>query len=160
LTLYQKTDFTLSSPDNQITHRINAVFYYSGLFFDGIIDNPLVATTLMGAINVLACYVSLLLMDRCGRRTLIMWSSAGMFFSCVLIVLSLLGYFEKTVALVAVALYLTFFELGLGPIPVSSASYVHEMTIVSMKHRLTAIYLLISRSSLQRCLTANMSQLQ
>ena len=76
-----------------------------------------------------------------------MWSSAGMFFSCVLIVLSLLGYFEKTVALVAVALYVTFFELGLGPIPVSSASYLHEMTIVSMKHRLTAIYLLISRSS-------------
>jgi len=56
---------------------INAVFYYSGLFFDGVIDNPLVGTTLMGAINVVATYIALLLMDRCGRRTLIMWSSAG-----------------------------------------------------------------------------------
>lgn len=27
---------------------INAVFYYSGLFFDGVIDNPLVGTTLIG----------------------------------------------------------------------------------------------------------------
>jgi SP family facilitated glucose transporter-like MFS transporter 3 len=98
---------------------INAVFYYSGLFFDGVIENPLVGTTLMGAINVLATYVALLLMDRCGRRTLIMWSSAGMFVSCIVIVISLNGYFSDTVALAAVASYVCFFEIGLGPIPVS-----------------------------------------
>mmetsp|Transcript_16787 Transcript_16787/g.30486 ORF Transcript_16787/g.30486 Transcript_16787/m.30486 type:complete len:668 (-) Transcript_16787:260-2263(-) len=96
---------------------INAVFYYSGLFFDGVIDNPLVGTTIVGAINVLACYIALLLMDRCGRRTLIMWSSAGMFCSCVVIVLALLGYFSKMVAIGAVASYVSFFEIGLGPIP-------------------------------------------
>ncbi|KAL7533654.1 hypothetical protein ACHAXR_005368 [Thalassiosira sp. AJA248-18] len=96
---------------------INAVFYYSGLFFDGVIDNPLVGTTLIGAINVLATYAALLLMDRCGRRTLLMWSSAGMFLSCVVIVLALLGYFSKMVALGAVASYVSFFEIGLGPIP-------------------------------------------
>ena len=100
-------------------HRINAVFFYSGLFFEGTIDNPLVGTTLIGAINVLATYVALFLMDKCGRRTLIMWSSAGMFVSCVVIVLSLVGYFSKMVALVAVASYVSFFEIGLGPIPVS-----------------------------------------
>ena len=96
---------------------INAVFYYSGLFFDGVIDNPLVGTTLIGAINVLATYVALLLMDRCGRRALIMWSAAGMFASCIVIVLALLGYFSKIVALGAVASYVSFFEIGLGPIP-------------------------------------------
>lgn len=99
------------------SHRINAVFYYSGIFFNGVIDNPLVGTTLIGAINVVATYVALLLMDRCGRRTLIMWSSAGMFVSCIAIVLALLGYFSKTVALGAVASYVSFFEIGLGPIP-------------------------------------------
>jgi len=98
---------------------INAVFYYSGLFFDGVIENPLVGTTLMGAINVLATYVALLLMDKCGRRTLIMWSSAGMFLSCIVIVVSLNGYLSDTVALAAVASYVCFFEIGLGPIPVS-----------------------------------------
>jgi len=96
---------------------INAVFYYSGLFFDGVIENPLVGTTLMGAINVLATYVALLLMDKCGRRTLIMWSSAGMFVSCIVIVISLNGYFSNMVALGAVASYVCFFEIGLGPIP-------------------------------------------
>ena len=96
---------------------INAVFYYSSLFFDGIIENPLVATTLMGAINVAATYLALILMDRCGRRTLVMVSSGGMFVSCVFVVLALLGKFEKIVALLAVASYVTFFELGLGPIP-------------------------------------------
>ena len=99
--------------------RINAVFYYSGLFFDGVIDNPLVGTTLMGAVNVLATAVALLLMDRCGRRTLIMWSSAGMFLSCIVIVLALLNVFSKTVAIAGVASYVAFFEIGLGPIPVS-----------------------------------------
>lgn len=96
---------------------INAVFFYSGLFFDGVIDNPLVGTTLIGGVNVLATYVALLLMDRCGRRTLIMWSSGGMFLSCVVIVSALLGYFSKMVALGAVAVYVVFFAIGLGPIP-------------------------------------------
>lgn len=104
-----------------IVFRINAVFYYSGLFLNSVIENPLVGTTLMGAINVLATYAALLLMDRCGRRTLIMWSSAGMFVSCIVIVLALLGYFDKMVALGAVASYVTFFEIGLGPIPVSTS---------------------------------------
>ena len=67
--------------------------------------------------NVLAVYAALLLMDKCGRRSLILWSSGGMFFSCVVIVLSLLGYFSNILALVAVNVYVTFFELGLGPIP-------------------------------------------
>lgn len=96
---------------------INAVFYYSGLFFEGVIDNPLVGTTLMGAVNVIATAGALLLMDRYGRRTLIMWSSAGMFLSCLVVVLALLNYFSKTVAIAGVGAYVTFFEIGLGPIP-------------------------------------------
>jgi len=56
---------------------INAVFYYSNTFFDGVIDNPLLGTTIVAAVNVLATYVALLLMDRCGRKTLILWSSGG-----------------------------------------------------------------------------------
>ena len=97
---------------------INAVFYYSGLFFDGIVDNPLVGTTIIGFINVLATFVALLLMDRCGRRTLIMWSAGGMFLSCIVIVMSLMGYFSSNyVALLGVGSYVSFFAIGLGPIP-------------------------------------------
>lgn len=96
---------------------INAVFYYSTSFFEGIIDNPLVGTTIVGVVNVLATYAALLLMDSCGRRTLILYSSGGMFVCCVVIVLSLLGYFQNIIALVAVNAYVSFFEIGLGPIP-------------------------------------------
>jgi SP family facilitated glucose transporter-like MFS transporter 3 len=96
---------------------INAVFYYSTSFFDGVIENPLIGTTIVGLVNVLATYVAMFLMDRCGRRTLILWSSAGMFLSCIVIVLSLLGYFNNILALVAVNAYVIFFEFGLGPIP-------------------------------------------
>jgi len=86
-------------------------------FFEGVIDNPLVGTTIVGAVNVLATYVALLLMDRCGRRTLILWSAGGMFFSCIIIILSLLHYFSNIFALLAVNAYVSFFEIGLGPIP-------------------------------------------
>ena len=96
---------------------INAVFYYSTSFFDGVIDNPLVGTTIVGAVNVAATYVALLLMDSCGRKSLILWSSGGMFLSCVVIVLSLLGYFNNIMALLAVNVYVSFFEIGLGPVP-------------------------------------------
>jgi SP family facilitated glucose transporter-like MFS transporter 3 len=96
---------------------INAVFYYSTDFFEGIIDNPLVGTTLVGAINVIATYAAMLLMDSWGRRTLILISSGGMFLSCGIIVLALLGILNNLYALFAVNLYVTFFELGLGPIP-------------------------------------------
>ena len=42
---------------------INAVFYYSTMFFDGVIENPLVVRTLVMAVNAVATYLALLLMD-------------------------------------------------------------------------------------------------
>ncbi|KAL3909113.1 MAG: hypothetical protein SGILL_008217 [Bacillariaceae sp.] len=96
---------------------INAVFYYSTSFFEGIIDNPQVGTTIIGGVNVAATYAALLLMDSCGRKSLILWSSGGMFLSCIVVVLSLLGFFNNILALVAVNFYVCFFEIGLGPIP-------------------------------------------
>lgn len=96
---------------------INAVFFYSTSFFEGVLDDPLVGTTIVGFVNVVATYAALLLMDSYGRKSLLLWSSAGMFLSCVVIVLSLLGLFGNIMALLAVNVYVTFFEIGLGPIP-------------------------------------------
>lgn len=96
---------------------INAVFYYSTTFFQGVISDPLSGTTLVGAVNVVATYIALLLMDSCGRRILVLVSSGGMFLCCIFLTLTLLGYFENFVALIAVNIYVTFFEIGLGPIP-------------------------------------------
>jgi len=96
---------------------INAVFYYSSIIFKDVISDPLVGTALVGGVNVVATYIALLLMDSFGRRTLILWSTGGMLLSCVILVLSLLNYFSKMTALIAVNMYVTFFEIGLGPIP-------------------------------------------
>lgn len=97
---------------------INAVFYYSTMFFDGVIDNPLLGSVVVAGINVGATYVALLLMDRCGRRQLILWSCMGMFWSVVVIVFGMKGVFGSSyVALVAVMSFVSFFEIGLGPIP-------------------------------------------
>jgi SP family facilitated glucose transporter-like MFS transporter 3 len=112
---------------------INAVFYYSTSFFEGVLDNPLVGTAIVGFVNVLATYAVLFLMDRCGRKTLILYSSGGMFLSCVVIVLSLLGIFGNMTALLAVNAYVIFFEFGLGPIPWLLCSEMFDGTYLGAK---------------------------
>lgn len=96
---------------------INAIFYYSNSFFVGIIDNPLVGTTLVGVINVVATYVALQLMDSTGRVPLLLWSTGGMLASAVVVTLTLLGFVPNVVAVIGVMSFVTFFEIGLGPIP-------------------------------------------
>lgn len=58
--------FVILHAAQQLT-GINAIFYYSNSFFVGIIDNPLVGTSLVGVVNVVATYVALQLMDKTGR---------------------------------------------------------------------------------------------
>ncbi|KAL7551100.1 hypothetical protein ACHAWF_014335 [Thalassiosira exigua] len=96
---------------------INAVFYYSTMFFEGLITNPLLGTAIVGGVNVAATYIALLLMENSNRRTLILWSSGGMLISSIALVLCLLGYFSSMASLFFVIAYVSFFEIGLGPIP-------------------------------------------
>ena len=70
---------------------INAVFYYSTSFFQGIISNPLLGSTLVAFINVVATYIALKLMDNTARRTLILWSAGGMIVSTAFIIAAILG---------------------------------------------------------------------
>ena len=96
---------------------INAVFYYSTMFFEGVISNPLLGTTLVAGINVVATYVAIVLMDQCGRRALLTISASGMLVGVVFITFALYGLVPKLIALAAVMMYVAFFEVGLGPIP-------------------------------------------
>mmetsp|Transcript_36100 Transcript_36100/g.71861 ORF Transcript_36100/g.71861 Transcript_36100/m.71861 type:complete len:603 (-) Transcript_36100:15-1823(-) len=96
---------------------INAVFYYSTAFFDGLLENPLLGTCLVNLVNVVATFVAMKLMDHAHRRTLLLWSSGGMLLSALLLTASSLDYAPKIIALFAVMLFVTFFEIGLGPIP-------------------------------------------
>lgn len=97
---------------------VSAVFYYSTSLFDGIIANPLVGTAFVGAVNVLFTYIALFLMDRYQRRTLLLYSIGGMFFSCLLLVLSQAGVVGGNyLAVLSVNVFVAFYEIGTGPIP-------------------------------------------
>lgn len=96
---------------------VSAVFYYSSTFFEGVIDNPLQGTTIVALVNVLATYLAMKLMDSTNRRTLILWSSGGMLVSTLFIMAALLEVIPKYLALLAVMAFVSFFEIGLGPIP-------------------------------------------
>ena len=84
------------------------MFYYSTTFFEGVIDNPLLGSTLVAAVNVLATMLATVLMDSNGRRQLMVISAGGMFMSTVGIIMALLGAVPKLVALGA------YLGLGLG----------------------------------------------
>lgn len=105
---------------------INAVFYYSTGFFENAnFANPYLGTVLCGAVNVVATGVAVDLMDRAGRRPLLILSAVGMTVSSLLLTgallrsqvapeqAALMGYIQVA----GVLAYVAFFEFGLGPIP-------------------------------------------
>ena len=99
---------------------INGVMFYANSFFTRVgLENPLVGTTLVGIINVISTGVALLLMDRIGRRPLLLWSSLGMLISGLLLTLALMSVFpySSIMSVVFMMSYVWFFEIGLGPIP-------------------------------------------
>lgn len=96
---------------------INTVFYYSTMLFEGVIDNPLLGTAIVGGANVAATYVALLLMENTNRRILILWSATGMLISSVALTICLLGFFSNLSSVFWVILFVSFFEIGLGPVP-------------------------------------------
>jgi Sugar (and other) transporter len=104
-------------PIAQQLSGINAVFYDSTLFFNGVIANPLTGTIVAFAVNVVATLLALALMDRLGRKTLLALSAGGMALCCFVLTLSLQGILPPLLTVACVLLYISFFELGLGCIP-------------------------------------------
>lgn len=96
---------------------INAVFYYSTMFFEGVLADPALGSALVAGVNVVATYVAIVLMDRRGRRELLMWSAGGMGASTLVLTAALLGLVPTAASLAAVCAFVSFFEIGLGPIP-------------------------------------------
>ena len=111
---------------------INVVFYYSTSFFEGFIDQPLVGTTFIGAVNVIFTYVALLLMDSCMRKSLLLWSIGGMLLANIVLILSHMGIFHNYVAVGAVNAYVAFYEIGMGPIPWLVIAEMFEMKYVAV----------------------------
>lgn len=105
---------------------INAVIFYSAAIFKaaGSTLDPAIATIIIGVVQVVMTYASSLLVDRAGRRILLLISDAIM-----AVCLGSLGYYfylqegGKDVSnigllpLLSLAVFIIVFSIGFGPIP-------------------------------------------
>ncbi|KAI8361686.1 major facilitator superfamily domain-containing protein [Mortierella sp. GBAus27b] len=97
---------------------INGLIYYSTTFLGNVFGdgNSKYITVGVSCCNLLATLASVFLIDRTGRRTLLLVSLAGVALSSLLLVAG--AYADVGVlVVVAVFLYTAFFAVGLGPIP-------------------------------------------
>jgi len=101
---------------------INAVVYYStSVFRSAGIASDVAASALVGAANVFGTAVASSLMDKQGRRSLLITSFGGMAASMLLLSLSFtwkaLAPYSGTLAVLGTVLYVLSFSLGAGPVP-------------------------------------------
>ncbi|XP_058087129.1 plastidic glucose transporter 4 [Magnolia sinica] len=101
---------------------INAVVYYStAVFRSAGIASDVAASALVGASNVFGTAIASSLMDRQGRKSLLIISFTGMALSMLLLSLSftwsVLAPYSGTLAVLGTVLYVLSFSLGAGPVP-------------------------------------------
>ncbi|KAF9083314.1 Solute carrier 2, facilitated glucose transporter member 2, partial [Mortierella sp. AD031] len=97
---------------------INGLIYYSTTFLGDVFGagNSKYITVGVSCCNLLSTLTSVFLIDRTGRRTLLLISFAGVSFSSILLVIG--AYCDVGIlVVVAVFLYTAAFAIGLGPIP-------------------------------------------
>ncbi|XP_010916426.1 plastidic glucose transporter 4 isoform X1 [Elaeis guineensis] len=101
---------------------INAVVYYStSVFRSAGIASDVAASALVGASNVFGTAIASSLMDRQGRKSLLITSFTGMAASMLLLSLSfswkVLAPYSRILAVLGTVLYVLSFSLGAGPVP-------------------------------------------
>ncbi|XP_052181656.1 probable plastidic glucose transporter 2 isoform X2 [Diospyros lotus] len=100
---------------------INAVFYFSSTVFRSAGVSSNLANIFVGVANFLGSIIALILMDKLGRKALLMWSFFGMAISMALQVaaaglpLSSSGGFYLSVG--GMLLFVLTFAVGAGPVP-------------------------------------------
>lgn len=121
---------------------INAVIYYAPSImasagFDGA-QAQLVATVGIGVVNVVMTIVAMLLVDRLGRRPLLILGFLGAALSLAVIALAvqLEGAGAATAAFAGLLLYISFFAVSLGPLP---WLYMSELFPVRLRSRGMAV---------------------
>jgi MFS family permease len=103
----------------QIT-GINTIIYYSPeiLRMAGYssAQAAIVAAGIIGVVNVLITIVSIFLVDRLGRRFLLLFGTAGMAVALTLVGLAFQRHTTGKAVFYAVIAYIIFFGIGLGPV--------------------------------------------
>ncbi|KAG4197456.1 hypothetical protein ERO13_A05G024400v2 [Gossypium hirsutum] len=100
---------------------INAVFYFSSSVFKSARVPSDVANALIGVANLTGSIVAMLLMDKLGRKLLLLWSFFGMTMSMVLQVAAANSYVSGSGSLYlsvgGMLMFVLTFALGAGPVP-------------------------------------------
>jgi MFS family permease len=107
----------------QIT-GVNTIIYYAPTLLQGAgfgSSAAILAEVAVGGVNVLLTVVAVLLLDRVGRRPLLLTGTAGMLIGLVVVALAFMhgDHLSGTPALVAVGglmFYQASFAIGLGPV--------------------------------------------
>lgn len=105
---------------------INAVIFYTNNIFQsaGSDIQPVIATIIVGVVQTVATYISSLLIEKAGRRVLLLQS--GTIMGITLIILGVYFKLQESghnvssfgwLPLVCLILFITSFSLGFGPIP-------------------------------------------
>jgi SP family galactose:H+ symporter-like MFS transporter len=104
---------------------VNTIIYYSPIIFKmaGIVSNTasIVPAIIIGTVNVLACFLSVMLLDKVGRRKLYMIGIWGMIPSLVLLGICFhfkeaLGASLPVFAVLSIVSYIIFIAISLAPL--------------------------------------------
>lgn len=101
---------------------INTIIYYAPTIFGMVGFNSnsaaIMATSVVGVVNVFSTIVACILVDRAGRRPLLLWGTAGMVVA--LLIPSLIFAFRPAhvagLTLFMLILYIVAFAIGMGPV--------------------------------------------
>ncbi|XP_062987517.1 solute carrier family 2, facilitated glucose transporter member 2 isoform X2 [Elgaria multicarinata webbii] len=101
---------------------INAIFYYStDIFNTAKVGQPVYATIGVGFVNTVFTVVAVFLVDKAGRRSLFMAGLLGMMVCTIAMTVGLVLQpkyeWMSYISLTSVFLFVSFFEIGPGPIP-------------------------------------------
>jgi len=103
---------------------INGVGFYASYIFSSAGFSGKLGTILIGIIQIPITLFGAILMDRSGRRVLLMVSASGTFLGCFLTGISFYlkaqGLFPEwvpTLALSGILVYIGAYSIGMGPVP-------------------------------------------
>jgi MFS transporter, SP family, galactose:H+ symporter len=114
---------------------INTVIYYAPHIFQlagfASAESAILATTWVGILNVLMTIVALWLVDKAGRRVLLLISLGGMTLSLALLGTAFLAFSseEGLLAIVCLMVYIASFAIGLGIVPWLIISEIYPLGI-------------------------------
>ena len=129
--------FQTFSGTDAVTFYTVSIFEEAGSTLDGN-----VATIIVGAVQVFATFMSVILVDRAGRRVLLLISGASLAVS--LVALGSFFFFDEEtkktaglLPLISLVVFVSAYSIGFGPLPWMMMVIIHKSSLYFHLFRLT-----------------------